>query len=308
MIDEILAQIPSEELAAQLGTDPDTAMDAARKALPALLGGLSSNVSLGGGDALGAALQRDHDGSLLDSPNPLAAVDATDGGKIIGHIFGDKQDAVVERLGATSRAGSSVFTKLLPLLAPLVMAWLAKKVGGALSGGTQQAATGAVASSQPAGILGGTPAAQPSAQSGGGLGGLLGGLFGGGSQPTQSAPAQAPAAPSSGGGLGGLLGGLFGGGSQPAQSAPAQPTAAAGVPTPDPAGGLGGLLGGEGAGGSLGSLLGGGGGGGGIGSLLGGLLGREVEQEREAMPDLGGLFDLFGGQTHDAESESGRGE
>jgi len=166
MIDEVLAQIAPEELAAQLGTDPDTAMDAARKALPALLGGLSGNVSSGGGDALGAAIQRDHDGSLLDVKDPLAAVDAVDGQKIVGHIFGERQDQVVERLGATSRGGSSLFSKLLPLLAPLVMAWLAKKVGGALTGaGNQQSGSGAIAGSEASGGLGG-------------LGGLLGGLLG----------------------------------------------------------------------------------------------------------------------------------
>jgi hypothetical protein len=190
MIDEILAQIPAEELAAQLGTDPDTAVDAARKALPTLVGGLSNNVSAGGGDALGAALWRDHDGSLLDQPDSLAAVDTTDGEKILGHIFGDRQDQVAERLGAKSGVGSSIFGKLLPLLAPLVMAWLAKKVGGALTGGggtSSGAASGADAQGQ-----------------GGGLGGLLGGLLGGGGS-------DAGAAGAGGGGLGGLLGGLLGG-------------------------------------------------------------------------------------------------
>ena len=110
VIDEILAQIPADDLAAQLGTDPDTAMDAARKALPTLLGGLSGNVAAGRGDALGTALLRDHDGSLLDASNPLAASDPVDGGKIVGHIFGDQQDQVVNRLGATSPAGSSIFS------------------------------------------------------------------------------------------------------------------------------------------------------------------------------------------------------
>ena len=37
MIDEIMSQISADDLAARLGTDPETAMDAARKALPALL-------------------------------------------------------------------------------------------------------------------------------------------------------------------------------------------------------------------------------------------------------------------------------
>ena len=200
MIDEVLAQIPPEELAAQLGTDPDTAMDAARKALPALLGGLSSNVSAGGGDALGAALQRDHDGSLLDEADSLAAVDAADGQKIVGHIFGDQQDRVVESLSATSRADSSIFSKLLPILAPLVMAWLAKRLGGALGGG---GAPSSAASESSSGGLGG------------GLGGLLGGLLGGGGGSSESAGQGAgqtlgEGGGGGGGGLGDLLGGLLG--------------------------------------------------------------------------------------------------
>ena len=194
MTEEILAQIPADELAAQLGTDPDTAIEAARRALPVLLGGLSGNVSSGGGDALGAALLRDHDGSLLDLSDPLSAVDADDGVKIIGHIFGDRQERVVETLGATTRGGSSLFSKLLPILAPLVMAWLAKRVIGSIAGS------------------GGGGAASSTQSSGGGLGGLLGGLFGGGSGgQSQSTPAPLPTTQEQGGGLGGGLGGLLGG-------------------------------------------------------------------------------------------------
>jgi len=193
MTEEILAQIPADELAAQLGTDPETAMEAARRALPALLGGLSGNVSTGGGDALGAALLRDHDGSLLDLSDPLSAVDADDGAKIIGHIFGDQQERVVETLGATTRGGSSLFSKLLPILAPLVMAWLAKRVIGSITGS------------------GGGGTASGTQSSGGGLGGLLGGLFGGGGGQSQSAPAPLPTTQEQSGGLGGGLGGLLGG-------------------------------------------------------------------------------------------------
>ncbi len=178
MVDDILGRIPADDLAAQLGTDPETAMDAARKALPALLGGLSSNVSAGGGDSLSSALQRDHDGSLLDRPDPLAAVDAADGQKILGHVFGDQQSQVIETLGATSRGGSSIFSKLLPILAPLVMAALAKRVGGALGGG-----------------------------GGGGLSDLLGGLLGGEVQKGKSSQPD----------LGGLFD-ILGGGAPPSSS------------------------------------------------------------------------------------------
>lgn len=237
MVDEILSQISPDDLASRLGTDPDTAMDAARKALPALLGGLSMETNTGQGDALGAALVRDHDGSLLDLSDPLNAVDTTDGEKIVGHIFGDQRNQVVDRLGASSRAGSGIFAKLLPLLAPLVMAWLAKRLGGALGGGSS---------------LGSGQTAQ-----GGGLGGILGGLLGGGGGGQGG----------SGGGLGGLLGGLLGGGGS--GNAAGQATNV--------------------------QSEGGGGESGGLGGLLGGLLGREVETERSAAPDLGDLFDMFGG-------------
>lgn len=173
MVDDILSQISAEELAQQLGTDPDTAMDAVRKALPTLAGAMSGNVQAGGGEALGAAIQRDHDGSLLDQPHPLAAVDTTDGAKILEHVLGSRRGQVEQSLGSTSKADSSVFSRLLPMLAPLVMAWLGKRLG---SGG------GATASR---------------ADAGGGLGDVLGDLMGGGA--------------GAAGGLGSILGDLLGG-------------------------------------------------------------------------------------------------
>jgi hypothetical protein len=174
MVDDILSQISPEELAQQLGTDPDTAMDAVRKALPALAGAMSGNVQAGGGEALGAAIQRDHDGSLLDAPQPLAAVDTTDGARILEHVLGSRRGEVEQTLGSTSKADSSIFSRLLPMLAPLVMAWLGKRLGG-----------------------GGATASQ--ADAGGGLGDVLGDLMGGG------------AAAGTGGGLGSILGDLLGG-------------------------------------------------------------------------------------------------
>jgi hypothetical protein len=65
--------------------------------------------------------------------------------------------------------------KLLPLLAPIVMAYLAKRfTGGAAAGGVQSGGIGEILSS----ILGG--AAGQGGQQQGGLGDLLGGLLGGG--------------------------------------------------------------------------------------------------------------------------------
>jgi hypothetical protein len=42
-VDEILTEIPMDQLAAQLGVDQATAEQAARQAIPALLGGMQAN-------------------------------------------------------------------------------------------------------------------------------------------------------------------------------------------------------------------------------------------------------------------------
>ena len=108
--------------------------------------------------------------------------------------------------------GSDLFKKLLPMLAPLVMGFLAKS----FAGGSKPAggATGAPATSggglfdklkaMLAGLFGGKKSATTAADATGGgddvlggLGDMLGGLLGGG-----------------GGDLGDALGGLLGGGSK----------------------------------------------------------------------------------------------
>ena len=186
MVEEILGQIDPNDLAQRVGTDPETAMDAARTALPALLGGLDLEVQSGKADALAAAALQDHDTGLLSQSNPLANVDPGDGQKILGHMFGDRLGTVEQRLGGTSRADSSIFSRLLPILAPLVMSWLAGRMRGAGAGQSSGGSGGGGLDD----MLGG-----------GGLGGLLGGLLGGEKESTKQSMPD----------LGGLFD-MFGGG------------------------------------------------------------------------------------------------
>lgn len=226
MSEDLLGQIDFTQLAEQLGTDPDTAEAATQQALPMLLGSLASNAQQPQQrQAMAQAIEKDHDGSVLDTGNVLEAVDPRDGEAILGHIFGGRQNELVQALGTTSPGSSGLFAKLLPMLTPLVMAWLGKRMRGGASGGG--GATGGGLGDILGDVLGGQVQEERKAQpdlgglfdilgggggaSGGGLDDLLGGLAGG-----QDA--------GSGGGLGGLLGGLLGGGAA--------------------AGGLGGLLGG----------------------------------------------------------------
>jgi hypothetical protein len=177
-VNDLLSQIPMDQLARQLGVDERTAEQAARQALPALLGGMQANAQDRAGAASLSRAVGEHGSSLVDGEVDLEQVDTVDGDKIVSNVCGDNREQVVTRLSEAGGGGGmgDVIGKLLPLLAPLVLSFLAKQ---AQRSGTGQASVGGA----------------------GGLGDLLGGLLGG------SGGGQAGA-----GGLGDLLGGLLGGG------------------------------------------------------------------------------------------------
>ena len=184
--DEILSGIDVNALADYLGTDPETALQAASAAIPTLLGSMQANAADPAGAAsLLSALSGHVDGA--DSAD-LGSVDTADGQKILGHLFADQP----ERLQAVGGLGGTLLSKLLPLLAPLVMSWLAKKMSGGSTASTKQG--GDILGDLLGGILGGGGASS----SGGGLGGLgdlLGGLLGGGSASDQVAAEKVPSRP-----------------------------------------------------------------------------------------------------------------
>src|SRR5215470_1902397 len=86
-----------QQLGQQIGADPQKTSQAIQAALPMLLSGLNHNASKpeGAADLLGA-LQRDHDGSLLDNLGGLLGGNingaAADGAGILQHVLGDRQD------------------------------------------------------------------------------------------------------------------------------------------------------------------------------------------------------------------------
>ncbi|MET3974762.1 DUF937 domain-containing protein [Cellulosimicrobium sp. TH-20] len=189
-IDDILSTVPLDQLAGRLGVDEATAQRAVDAALPALLGGLRANAQDPAGAAsLGEAVAQ-HDPALVEGGVDLDDVDTDDGRKIVGHVFGQNEQAVVAQLADSTGTGKDLLAKVLPALAPIALAFLAKQLGGAGSSGGAPTGTG-TAAGEGAGERSGAPQT-----GGGGLGDVLGGLLGGGS--------------GSGGGLGDLLGGLGG--------------------------------------------------------------------------------------------------
>jgi hypothetical protein len=230
--DEILGQVPLQQLASQWGVDQSEVEQAARTALPALLGGLQANAhDPAGAQSLASALS-DHQGTTVSS---LADVDEQDGQKIVGNIFGDNTDQVMSQLGGVgaglggsgsggSGSGGSLVQKLLPILAPIVMSWLANKIGqggglGSILGGGSGASVASTSAPDSGPLFpGGQGASSGPVQTPGGsapasgasnpLEEILGQVLGGGSGGATGGDAGGGA----GDVLGGILGGLLGGG------------------------------------------------------------------------------------------------
>jgi hypothetical protein len=111
-------------ISSQLGVDEDKAQQAIGVALPLLMGALNKNSSsTDGAQALTKALQRDHDGSILkDIPAQLARKEVIeDGFNILGHVFGQKREAVGANVSKASGLDSDTTLRLLSMLAPIVL-------------------------------------------------------------------------------------------------------------------------------------------------------------------------------------------
>ncbi len=193
-VEEILGQIPIDQLAAQLGVDPQTAAQAAAAVIPSLIGGLQHNADQGHEQAIAGALVQHSSSNLFGSGSvDLHSVDTQDGAKIVQHIFGDQSTQLSHAIGQQTGASGNLVNQLLPILAPIVLAYLAKKVTG---------------SQQPAGMLGGILGG---ILSGGGLDSVLGGAPTG-QVPVADTPAPSPEEQpqSSSSIVDEILGGLFG--------------------------------------------------------------------------------------------------
>ncbi|MBF4478723.1 DUF937 domain-containing protein [Rhodococcus rhodochrous] len=195
-LDDLMSRIPVDQVAQRLGVDNATAETAVRAALPTLVGGLDANAQNPTGAAsLLSALGKHSESNLAEGEVDVDGIDTEDGDRIVSNVFGDKKDQVISTLGSVNGAGGNdLIAKVLPIIAPIVLSYLAKQIGGGAGTNTASAPQGGGLADLLGGLL--KNAGGGSATSGGGIGDVLGSVLGG----------------SSGGGLGGLLGGLLGGG------------------------------------------------------------------------------------------------
>lgn len=209
-----------EALSQHLGVSTEETAAGIAATLPALFGALAGNASTPRGEqTLATVLDRDHDGSLLDSLGGMLAGSlggrSANGPGILSHLFGDDdhQNQLTSNLAGRSGVNPSIISKLMPLLAPMVMAWLGKQMRAKMSGNAQVAEAGQGSGGGLGGLLGGVLGQMmggggSNGGSGGGLADILGGLLGGNKHSaSNSQPAQQE---SKGIDLGSILGSIFG--------------------------------------------------------------------------------------------------
>ena len=164
LLDSILSENAGavDQIAARLGLPPDVAQQAVGALTPALARGIERNTQKPGGleSLLGALGSGNHE-KYVDEPSTLAEpASIEDGNAILGHIFGTKDVSRNVAGAASLKTGidANILKQILPMLAPIIMGALSKKLG---AGGGAKSGSGG-------GGGGGL----------GGLGGLLGGLMG----------------------------------------------------------------------------------------------------------------------------------
>lgn len=113
------------QLSQHIGASPEQTSQATQGVLATLVGGLANNASSEGGlSALAAALDRDHDGSVLDDIMGMvggmmsgeASGGAANGAGILGHILGDNQPNAAAQIGQSAGISTDQVMKLMPIL------------------------------------------------------------------------------------------------------------------------------------------------------------------------------------------------
>lgn len=163
-------------------------------------------------EALNSALDKDHNGSILNDASQIEARQ-NEGGSILGHIFGDQKSTVENQLSQNTGISIDKIGPILAMLAPVVMGYIGQQkqqsnvgagglgdlLGGILGNASNQAQ--AQQSNPLNDILGSVLGSGGQSQSSGNpLNDILGSVLGGGNQQQQG-----------GGGLGSILGNILGG-------------------------------------------------------------------------------------------------
>jgi hypothetical protein len=153
-LEDLLAQIPTSEIASTIGADEGEVNKAIQLLVPVLVGGLHENAQ-DPEHASKIESAADSHAGLLDGGVSVDQVDQQEGQQAIARIFGGNDVSQVANALAGGGGGNSALLKqLLPILAPIVLAYVGKQLTGK-SGAPAGAAGGGALNDVLGSILGG---------------------------------------------------------------------------------------------------------------------------------------------------------
>ena len=198
-LDDLFNQIPVADIASKLGADEGEVNQAIQTLVPTLLGTLAENVQADDSDSakLESVVVAEGESDLLTGGVNVDQLDLGQGNQMIASLFGGNDtNQVASALAGAGAGGGDLIKRLLPMLAPIVLAYVGKQfqqknagAGAQASGGGMGDILGSILGGMSGGGGGGAAANNP-------LGSILGSVLGG----------------SQGGALGNILGGLLRGG------------------------------------------------------------------------------------------------
>ena len=129
-LDDLFAEIPVQDIASKLGADQGEVTNAIKTLVPSLVAGLAQNVQAEDIDSseLESTVAKQGASGLLDGGVSVDQVDESEGDQIVAKIFGgNNSETVASALAGTGAGGGDLIKRLLPILAPIVLAFIGKQ-------------------------------------------------------------------------------------------------------------------------------------------------------------------------------------
>ena len=129
-LDDLYAQIPTSEIANKLGADEGEVDSAIHTLVPVLLGGLQHNSQDPEHASRIESAANSHAGrGLLDAGGGVDQVGESDGQQAVATLFGGNDtDQVAAALAKGGAGNSDLLKQLLPILLPMVLAYIGKRL------------------------------------------------------------------------------------------------------------------------------------------------------------------------------------
>jgi hypothetical protein len=142
-LDDLFAQIPTSDIASKIGVDEAEVNKAVQLLVPVLVGGLHENAQdPDHASKIESAADSHAASGLLDGGVSVDQVDEKDGQQAIAKIFGGSDvTQVANALAGNSGGNSDLLKQLLPILAPIVLAYVGKQLSGKGGAPTKEAAS-----------------------------------------------------------------------------------------------------------------------------------------------------------------------